>query len=95
MMEHVFEYVRFTADAAANKALLRQGLDNPEATPDWVGAVPKGYNLSLLKSALPRDILESGAHLSTGVIYPDGSANVFVKDNPAAPAIGFVKVRWY
>lgn len=82
-----YTYVPFVSDTAMNQEELRKDLI--VMRPDWVGAVPKGNKLDELQEQLP----DKSCYVSSAELYPDGSANVFVRVSPDVPAIGFIRVR--
>ncbi len=87
MIYFTYEYVPFVKETEVNRAALRKELPTPR--PDWVGAVARNAEmLRELGAYVPVDCFLGSAEL-----YPDGSANVFVRVSPDVPAVGFIRVR--
>lgn len=87
------EFVMFTENLGTNRAALADGVANieliyggtfsdspltPEKRAEIVRALPRPYGVLIF---------------GTTEVYANGAINVFVRDNPVGPAIGFVKVR--
>lgn len=85
-MAKTFEYVPFTRDVDANRAVLGAGLTSRK--PVAVGAEIKGELFREVNQYCPE-----GCYVGRAEIYGDDELNVFIKVAPAVPAVGIVRVR--
>lgn len=82
----MIEYIPFTSDREVNRQALRQGL--PQGVEPTFIAVH--FGTEVMKEV--RVFIPEGCFISSAEVYED-AMNMFVKENVAVPAVGFIRVR--